>query len=126
MSAAQPGCLHGMLLLYGMCSLPSITRKQVFSLSRCSSNTRASTAFSSLLAQKAPEVFGFQGSSLSYTFDTIIITYMLMPCWDKVCQLTQAPQNYLMPMHEYGVRYDKIHSGHRKYLPSFHFSDSGI
>lgn len=37
---------------------------------------------------------------------------MLMPCWDKVCQLTQAPQNYLMPMHEYGVRYDKIHSGH--------------
>ena len=70
----------------------------------------ASTSF----ITKAPEVFGFQGSSLSYTFDTIIITYMLMPCWDKVCQLTQAPQNYLMPMHEYGVRYDKIHSGHRK------------
>ena len=62
------------------------TRKQFFSLSRCSSNTRASSAFSSLLAQKAPEVFGFQGSSLSYNFYTIILTYMLMPCWDKVCQ----------------------------------------
>ena len=35
------------------------TRKQFFSLSRCSSNTRASTAFSSLLAQKSPLYSGF-------------------------------------------------------------------
>ena len=69
---------------------------------------------------KALEVLGFQGSALSYTFDTIIITYILMPCWDKVCQPIQALQNYLIPMHEYGERFCKIHSAHRKYLPSSH------
>ena len=42
MSAAQPGCLHGMLLLYGNASTSFIT--------------------------KAPEVFGFQGSAFVVHF----------------------------------------------------------
>ena len=35
--------------------------------------------------KKPDKDFSLSGSS-SYTFDTIIITYILMPCWDKVCQ----------------------------------------
>lgn len=35
--------------------------------------------------KKPGKDYSLSGSS-SYTFDTIIITYMLLPCWDKVCQ----------------------------------------